>query len=1056
MSRLAKIESYESILNDPLRSAMLAFYRADENDCLSRLIAFTSMDEAQEQRIRAATESLIKVVRSRAEHRSGLEAFLQTYQLSTQEGIALMCLAEALLRIPDVKTRDKLIRDKIGSGDWASYAGKSDSFFVNASSWGLVLTGQVVNLRKNNMPLVSALGHAVARLGEPVIRAAVQQVMQVMGQQFVMGQTIGEALARAEAPENKMFRYSYDMLGEAAKTMVDADRYFQSYQNAIQAVGKQAARRGPIQGPGISVKLSALHPRYEFSHRTRILHELTEKLIALCVEAKRYDINLCIDAEESERLDLSFDVIERVFSSRELQGWHGFGLALQAYQKRAFYAIDWLADLARRNDRQMMLRLVKGAYWDSEIKRTQERGLDDYAVFTRKSATDVSYLACAKKILNCGAAVFYPQFGTHNAYTAAAIMDMAKGRDFEFQRLHGMADELYAEITGPHYRKACRVYAPVGTHEDLLAYLVRRLLENGANSSFVYKIVDKKVPLSELTQNPVSYIAALADKRHPRIPFPRNLYQAERDNSMGLDLSNPQQVIALQEAMKKWRGEKFYSGPIISGQKLMTAPSAPVLNPADPDDIVGYSCAATLEHVRQALTAAKQAFADWNSRGVEKRAECLMLMAARLEQNKEKFITLLVAEGGKTLPDAIGEVREAIDFCYYYAAQAKREFAPKPLLGPTGESNNLMLQGRGTFVCISPWNFPLAIFLGQVLAALVSGNCVIAKPAEQTPLIAAAAIELLHQCGVPQDVLHMLPGQGEIVGAALTASEMIDGVAFTGGTDTARSINRALANRGDAIVPLIAETGGQNAMIVDSSALPEQVVTDVITSAFQSAGQRCSALRVLFVQDESYDKILNMLIGAVKELNIGNPANLNVDVGPLIDRSACAGLEAHRDQFQQQGKVLYVADLKGDAQKGSFFAPTIVKLDSIGELDREYFGPFLHVARFKSDELARVCEEINKTRYGLTFGIHSRIQETVDFVTKRVEAGNIYVNRNMIGAVVGVQPFGGMGLSGTGPKAGGPHYLHRFASEKTITVDLTASGGNASLLSLSEDKAANA
>ncbi|TAH32733.1 MAG: bifunctional proline dehydrogenase/L-glutamate gamma-semialdehyde dehydrogenase PutA [Alphaproteobacteria bacterium] len=1056
MATSFKIENYDSIFNDPLRQKMLGYYRADEETVVRQLLPHAKFDAASLEKIKSRTVDLIEVVRQKASERTGLGAFLQTYQLSTGEGIALMCLAEALLRIPDAKTRDKLIRDKIGSGDWGSYTGKSESFFVNASSWGLLLTGRVVNLRKTTAPMISALGHAVARLGEPVIRAAVEQVMQVMGQQFVMGETIAEALHRAEIGDNRMYRYSYDMLGEAAKTAKDAERYFDAYRRGIEAVGAAAKGRGPIAGPGISVKLSALHPRYEFTQRTRVLREMTEKLVELCSAAKRHNINLCIDAEESERLDLSFDVIERAFSSRELQGWYGFGLALQAYSKRAYSAIDWLAELSRRNDRLMMLRLVKGAYWDAEVKRSQERGLPAYEVFTRKATTDMSYLACARKILGCGDGVFYPQFGTHNAYTVSAILELAGNRDFEFQRLHGMADELYGEVCGPHYKKNCRVYAPVGSHEDLLAYLVRRLLENGANTSFVYKIVDKSVAVQDLAHDPVSYVESLEVKKHPRIPLPKDLLQPERENSMGLDLSNPQNVVQFQTAMQKFRAEKYYAGPIVSGQKLLTAPSSPIVNPANNDDIVGYCSNASLDHVRQALQAAKRACASWGATPVEKRAACLEVMARKLEQNRDKLMTLLIAEGGKTWNDALGEVREAVDFCYYYAANAKREFTPRPLLGPTGESNQLSLHGRGVFVCISPWNFPLAIFLGQITAALVAGNCVIAKPAEQTPLIAALAAELLHQSGIPADVLHLIPGPGETIGAALTGSALIDGVAFTGGTDTARLINKSLSERNHgAIVPFIAETGGQNAMIVDSSALPEQVVNDVITSSFQSAGQRCSALRVLYLQDDTYDKILNMLIGASKELVIGNPANFNTDIGPQIDKEACDSLRAHRDQFQQQGRVLFTAELPADCKNGSFFAPTVVKLDSISQLDREYFGPFLHLIRYKSEDLGRICDDINNTGFGLTFGVHSRIQETIDFITNRVQAGNVYVNRNMIGAVVGSQPFGGMGLSGTGPKAGGPNYLHRFAFEKTVTVDLTASGGNATLLNLSEEKIAN-
>ena len=1056
MTVLSKVDGFDSIFASPYRVRILNDYRADENEIIARLSSSLAFDRAAQPRIAERALKLIRAVRDNSSDKTSLGAFLQTYQLSRNEGIALMCLAEALLRIPDAKTRDGLIRDKIGNGDWGSYIGQSDSFFVNASSWALLLTGSVVTMRRAEKPLMSALGHAVARLGEPVIRTAIRLAMQAMGQQFVMGETIADALRRAANPEYAIYRYSYDMLGEAAKTASDAARYFESYRAAIHAVGAASARRGPIDGPGISVKLSALHPRYEFAQRQRVLTELPEKLLQLAQDAKQHNINLCIDAEESDRLDLSLDLIERVFLSRELRGWSGFGLAVQAYQKRAISVIDYLADLARRAERSIMLRLVKGAYWDSEIKRCQERGLADYPVFTRKASTDLSYLACAARIFSFGADVFYPQFGTHNAHTVSAVMELAGDRDFEFQKLHGMADELYAEICGENYKKPCRVYAPVGHHGDLLAYLVRRLLENGANSSFVYKIVDKNVDAAKLVESPLDYVKSLGDKRHPNILLPSNLYQPERENSMGFDLSQPQNIVQLQTAFNKFRAEKFYASPIVNGKKLLSPPALPICNPADRDDIVGYCSNAKPEHFHEALESARAAFAAWDGLGAEKRARCLENMAKKLEQNRDVILTLLVAEAGKTIPDAIGEWREAVDFCHYYAAEAKRAFTPKQLLSPVGESNQLQLAGRGVFVCISPWNFPLAIFLGQIAAALVAGNTVVAKPAEQTPLIAALAVDLLHQSGVPTDALHLLPGVGEVVGAALTSSPLVDGIAFTGGTDTARAISRTLADQANsALKPFIAETGGQNAMIVDSSALPEQVVTDVIVSAFQSAGQRCSALRVLYLQDEVHDKIIEMLIGAAKELSIGDPKQIHTDVGPLIDSKAVTALELHLAAMEKQRRVIYRGELPFDCRKGSFFAPTIVKLDRIADLERENFGPILHVIRYASSDLLKICDEINATGYGLTFGIHSRIEETIQQVIARIRAGNIYVNRNMIGAVVGVQPFGGMGLSGAGPKAGGPHYLPRFAIEKTVTVDLTASGGNATLLNLSEEKIAN-
>jgi RHH-type proline utilization regulon transcriptional repressor/proline dehydrogenase/delta 1-pyrroline-5-carboxylate dehydrogenase len=782
-----------------------------------------------------------------------------------------------------------------------------------------------------------------------------------------------------------------------------------------------------------------------------VVKEIADKMIELCLLAKKYDINLCVDAEESERLDISFDIIERIFSDPRLDGWEGFGLALQAYQKRAFYAIDWLAALAKKHGRRLMLRLVKGAYWDSEVKRAQERGLDNYAVFTRKATTDVSFLACAKKILSYGADIFYPQFGTHNAYTVASILQMAGGRDFEFQRLHGMAEELYAEITGAQYSRNCRVYAPVGSHEDLLAYLVRRLLENGANSSFVHRIVDPTVPIDSLIQDPVAYVDSLNQKKHPNIPLPPDLFGAERKNSKGLDLSNLLLLDDLLPKLEKISGALHTARPIISGIEI-TGTETAVFNPANHNQKIGTVTEAGEGDVEKAVTAAHEFFPEWNATSVSARAACLERAADLLEEHMPALMALAITEAGKTIGDAVAEVREAVDFCRYYASQAKKDFMPIALPGPTGEQNQLRLAGRGVFICISPWNFPLAIFLGQITAALAAGNTVVAKPAEQTPLIACKAIQLLHRAGIPEKALHILPGRGETVGAALVEHSKIAGVCFTGGNDTARQINRTLASRQKQILPFIAETGGQNAIIVDSSALPEQVVSDVIASAFQSAGQRCSALRVLYLQDEVYDKTIHMLIGAMQELKLGDPLQFANDIGPLIDKQAINSLAGHVDLMRQTDRILYEMPNPDRNRDGSFFPPTMIALNSIRELEREFFGPVLHVIRFKAHDLSKVIAEINDTGYGLTFGIHSRIEDSVNEVVSQMHAGNIYVNRNIIGAVVGVQPFGGQGLSGTGPKAGGPHYLHRFATEKTITVDTTAAGGNASLLCLSEDE----
>ncbi len=1038
--------------DDHLRQNILADYRLSESQAVERLLANLSFEPAATQAIRAEAERLVQAVRQSPRQKTGLNAFLQAYQLSTHEGIALMCLAEALLRIPDAKTRDRLIADKIGGGDWGAFVGRGNSWLVSASAWGLMLTGGVVNLDQVQTPVLGLLAKVVARLGEPVIRVAMAQAMQIMGQQFVMGETIESALVRSVTPEHRHYRYSFDMLGEAAKTQEDAERYFRSYQHAIETVGQAAKMAGPIRGPGISVKLSALHPRFEWLKRERVIPELSEKLITLCVLAKRHDINLCIDAEESERLDLSFDVIERVFSSVELKGWYGFGLALQAYQKRAWAAVDWLADLAQSNDRLLMLRLVKGAYWDSEIKRAQERGYGDYPLFTRKANTDLSYLAVAKKILGMGEGTFYPQFGTHNAYTVAAIKHLAGKRDFEFQRLHGMADDLFAQITPVSDGRACRVYAPVGSHQDLLAYLVRRLLENGANSSFVYKIADAKIPVAELLRDPVDYVRGLAQKPHPGIVLPKDLFQPERENAMGYDLSQPQANEALQQSIAAHIKNAWAAKPLLALNNVKAGEEQPITNPANRQQVIGRVISATVEAVAPAIDAAMGAFAAWQATPVGQRADCLRKLAVLLTQNRDEFLALLQAEGGKTIADAIAEWREAIDFCNYYAARAEQDFVPKTLPGPTGERNQLLLSGRGVFVCISPWNFPLAIFLGQITAALVAGNCVIAKSAEQTPLIAHRAVELCHLAGIPKTVLQFLPGDGGVVGAALCAHPNVAGVAFTGGTDTAQRINQTLAWRNQAAIPvLIAETGGQNAMIVDSSALPEQVVSDAISSAFQSAGQRCSALRVLYLQDEIYDKTVTMLMGAMAELTVGDPARFDADIGPVIDEEAQHRLAAHAAAMAAQGRILYQVKLSPALMAGNFFPPVLAKIDSIADLKSENFGPILHVVRYNAKDLDRVIDDVNRTGYGLTFGIHSRIQSTIDHITARIHAGNVYVNRNIIGAVVGVQPFGGSGLSGTGPKAGGPYYLHRFAVEKTLTADLTAAGGNPGLLNLGDD-----
>lgn len=1023
---------------NPLRAAITRAYHEDEAVCVERLLQQATLQPDALQRVANTARELVQKVRDKRLTGAGLDAFLYEYDLSSTEGIALMCLAEALLRIPDKKTMDDLLRDKITSADWVSHVGKSDSLFVNAATWGLVLTGKI--LTPNQSKLGGVLKKFVERTSAPIIRKSVQQAMKILGHQFVMGETIEQAIKRAGESEARGYRYSYDMLGEAARTAEDADRYFRSYQHAIEMIGKAANGKGFIEGPGISIKLSALHPRYEFAQRATVVPVLVEKLKTLALQAKAHNIGLTVDAEEADRLDISLDIIEAVFANPELNGWEGFGLAVQSYQKRAPFVIDWLVDLSHKYDRRWMVRLIKGAYWDAEIKNAQVKGLDGYPVFTRKASTDVSFIACAKKILQFPAEI-YPQFATHNAYTVAAVLEMAgqNNRNFEFQCLHGMGHTLYDQVVGPkNLNIPARVYAPVGGHEDLLAYLVRRLLENGANTSFVNRIVDADTPIADIIADPVARVSSLSFKPHPKIPLPKDIYGAERQNSSGIDLTDENELRALQTAMEKTIIPPFEKGGLS------------VTNPSNRQEIIGTVTLATLEQTEQVLTTAHQATTHWDMTDVAERAACLDRAADLFTQRMPEFMTLAVREAGKTISDAVAEVREAIDFCRYYAERARKDLCVHTLPGPTGELNQLSLHGRGVIACISPWNFPLAIFIGQVTAALVAGNCVIAKPAGQTPLIAAAAVRVLHEAGIPKDVLHYLPGSGATVGAKLVADERVAGIVFTGSTETARGINQTLANRAGAIVPFIAETGGQNAMIVDSSALPEQVVADVVNSAFGSAGQRCSALRVLFVQEDIAPKLIEMLRGAMAELKMGDPSFLNTDIGPVIDESARKTLQDHFERMQQEAKLIYQVSLPPNAIQGTYFAPCAFEIDSLNRLTREVFGPILHVIRYKASDLDKVIAAINNTGYGLTLGIQSRIDGNIKYICERLHVGNQYVNRTMIGAVVGVQPFGGEGLSGTGPKAGGPHYLLRMCTERSLSVNTTAAGGNASLLCLEE------
>ena len=1041
----------------PLRAAIRNSCRIDESEAVARILAAAALPAEVRDRIADRARALVAAVRRERLGKGGIDAFLHEYALSSPEGVALLCLAEALLRVPDAETVDRLIRDKIGEANWESHLGRSESIFVNASTWALMLTGRLLHAEPAEPYLRGALRRLAARSGEPMVRQAVTAAMRILGRQFVIGRTIEEAIEHAREAERHGYRHSYDMLGEAARTAADAARYFTAYENAIAAIGRSAAGRDIAGAPGISVKLSALHPRYEIAQRDRVLRELSPRLLELACRARKAGIGFTIDAEEADRLELSLDLVEELALAPDLAGWDGFGLAVQAYQKRALPVIDWLADLARRGGRRLMVRLVKGAYWDSEIKRAQERGLDGYPVYTRKVATDVSYLACANRLLAHGASL-YPQFATHNAHTVAAVLEMAGNRrDWEFQRLHGMGEALYEQIVGRehlpgHLNRPCRIYAPVGSHEDLLPYLVRRLLENGANTSFVNRIVDDRQPIAEIIADPVARLAQLPVKPHPRIPLPRDLYAPERKNAAGLDLNDPTTLTALREGLAAALRRPWRAAPIIAGTEQTGAAAEAVFDPSDRRRRVGEVVVAGLADLDRALTRAVRSAPTWDRTPAGERAAKLEAAANLYESRCAELMALIVREGGRTIPDALSEVREAVDYLRYYAVRARADFAgPTPLPGPAGERNEIELRGRGVFACISPWNFPLAIFTGQIAAALAAGNAVVAKPAEQTPLIAAAAVRLLVEAGIPGDVLHLLPGTGEAVGAPLAADPRIAGIAFTGSTETARHINLELARRPGPIVPFIAETGGQNAMIVDSSALAEQVVADVLASAFDSAGQRCSAARLLYVQADIADRLLAMLAGAMAELTIGDPALIATDVGPVIDAAAKEALEHHAARMEREGRLIYRCTLPPGTEHGTYFAPQAFEIDGAARLTGEVFGPILHVVRWHADRLDAVLDEIAATGYGLTLGIHSRIDETVRHILARLRVGNSYVNRSMIGAVVGAQPFGGEALSGTGPKAGGPRYLHRFATERTVSTDTTAAGGNATLLSLQEE-----
>ncbi len=1013
-----------------------AAYAPDDDAIAARLLDADALTPAQRARIEQTATRLIAAIRADDDRLGGVDDLLREFALSTKEGLALMVLAEALLRVPDAQTADRFIEDKLGQGDFIHHETRSSAFLVNASAWALGMSARVIQPGETPQ---GTIGRLTKRLGLPAVRAATRQAMRLMGSHFVLGETIEAALDRAQPDAARAARYSFDMLGEGARTAADAERYRRAYAAAIAAIGRMAGAMPLPDTPGISVKLSALHPRFEAVSRARVLDEMVPALIDLARQAKAFDLNFTVDAEEADRLELSLDIIAATLGDASLAGWNGFGLAIQAYQKRAEAVIDYVDALAARLDRRLMVRLVKGAYWDSEIKRAQERGLDDYPVFTRKAMTDLNYIACARKLLDRRPRLF-PQFATHNALTVATLLELAGDGDFELQRLHGMGEALYAQMAEDRPELACRTYAPVGSHRDLLAYLVRRLLENGANSSFVAVAADDTVPLTTLLRQPADIIGTADRARHPHIPLPRDLYRPQRINSRGIEFGERKALRALHAAVAA-EVAPVTASPLIDGRPG-AGNARQLLSPIDLSTIVGTVVDAAPTDAATAIAAARAGFNAWGQTPAATRAAMVERAANLLERRSAHFIALLQREGGRTLDDSLSEVREAVDFCRYYAAQGRELFGQAQRMpGPTGEHNALRLRGRGVFVAISPWNFPLAIFLGQITAALMAGNTVVAKPAEQTPLIAAQAVRLLHEAGVPVTALHLLPGDGAI-GAALVAHPDAAGVVFTGSTYVARAINRALAAKDGPIVPLIAETGGINAMIVDATALPEQVADDVVTSAFRSAGQRCSALRLLFVQDDVADRMLDMIAGAARQLRIGDPRDPATHVGPVIDADAKARLDAHIARMTTQSRV----HLAGEAPPGNYIAPHIFELNEAGELTEEVFGPILHVVRYPADGLERVLQAVERSGYGLTLGIHSRIDDTSEAIVARLPVGNVYVNRNMIGAVVGVQPFGGCGLSGTGPKAGGPHYLPRFATEQTVTVNTAAAGGNAALL----------
>ena len=1016
-------------------------YSVDENNLIKALYPIAYLSDESDSISQTAKQVILNV---RETHHSAffdIEELLQEYSLGDEDGVTLMCLAEALLRIPDSKTIDLLIQDKISDREWKRHLDKDNSLFVNASTWGLMIAGKLVNTDSNS---VSRL---FKNSTKPVIRLAVDRAMRIMGQHFVLGRTIKEAMKNAKPYIKKGYNYSYDMLGESAITNAEAERYFQSYADAITKIAENASDKN--QRPTLSIKLSALHPRFEETQRERVLVELSNTVEKLINLGMQHNVGITIDAEEADRLELTLKLFQHIYEKELVRGWEKFGLVIQAYSKRALPALVWLTKLAKTYGDEIPIRLVKGAYWDNEIQHSQVFGLSDYPVFTRKEYTDTAYLACARYLLSDHTKGYiYPQFASHNAHTVSSIKVMANpNRAFEFQRLHGMGDSLYDSLISTTNSKV-RIYAPVGSHEDLLPYLVRRLLENGANSSFVHQLSDERTNIEDLIKQPLELDDISKNQNNSAIPKPLNIYPG-RKNSTGINLASTHSRETFMKSIKSIDRYTWLSAPIVGGEILNSGDSRKSYSPYNHDQFVGNIYEANKATVLNALDHAEQEVENWQKISVQQRSEILEKTADLFEQNKNELVSLCQLEAGKSIQDAIDEVREAIDFCRYYAQQAKLIFShPISMPSPTGESNEVSLEGRGIFVCISPWNYPLAIFMGQLTAALAAGNVVIAKPAETTSLIAFRGLELLHEAGLPKNTVQFLPGSGSEIGAIINADNRISGVAFTGSNATAKRINQTLANRDEnaGIATIIAETGGLNAMIVDSTALPEQVARDVVDSAFSAAGQRCSALRVLYIQNEIADRVIELTKGMMQELSVGNPELISTDIGPVIDKRAQQNLLVYIDQTKNDCIDYFQVELSSECRLGTFIAPTLFQISSIKQMKEEQFGPILHVVRYDSTDIDNVIEDINNTRYGLTFGIHTRNTSHYEDIAKRVKVGNVYINRNQIGAVVGVNPFGGCGLSGTGPKAGGPHYLHRFATEKTITINTAAIGGNIDLL----------